>query len=181
MKLDDRLAENLSRERAMGWRVGLAAVLGLLQGLGLYWIEDVRNDLWTAGSLALYAGLVFGPTVLQLSWDHAARLRFWILAAMLTAVLVGMGAYAGWSVAGTTRGMIDVGVLPFWLAAIVITLGALPAIQAGRGVGYADGSAARPGRRCSWCRRRCSPVPAGCSCSSAPSCSISSASGSSSV
>jgi hypothetical protein len=96
------------------------------------------GDAWTAGSLAAFAALVFGPTVVQLSWDRAGRLRFWILAVFLTAILAGMAAYAGWSVAGMTRGMADDAAFPFWLAATVIALGALPAVQAGGGVSYAE-------------------------------------------
>ncbi len=119
-------------------QVGVAAVLGLLQGFGLY-IVEMRGNAWTAIDLALFAALVFGPTVVQLSWHRLRRREFWLLAALLTAVLAGMGAYAGWSVAGLPGSMGVENILPpFWFSAAFVVLVALPAVQAGGPVSYAE-------------------------------------------
>ena len=91
-----------------------------------------HDGAWTATGLAAFTALVFGPTFIQLSWDRAGRPAFWLLAALLPAVLAGMGAYTGWSVTGLSRGMgVAQAFPPFWLAAALIALVALPVVQAG--------------------------------------------------
>jgi hypothetical protein len=117
-----------------------AAIVGVLQGFGLYWIGETRGDPWTASGPVLFAALVFGPTMVQLSWERTGQLRFWVRAVIVTAVLAGMAAYAGWSVADMTWGRAATGVilLPFWLAAAVIALSALPTVQGDGSLEYAE-------------------------------------------
>jgi len=120
-------------------RVGLAAILGLAQGLALYWVSEGRDGLWTAATLAPFAALVFGPVIVQLSWDRTGRPGFWVLGAAVTGVLAGMAAYAGWSTTAPATWAMGPGgrLFPFWLAGAFIGLVVLPSIQAGGRVTYA--------------------------------------------